>query len=107
MELGEVDELFTRAHPRIEAALLGHVADPAPRLEVDGFARPQDLAPVGEKDAEDDAHRCRLAGSVAADETEDLSSPDLEAEVVHCEKVAITLGEAAQLESGVRHARKN
>ena len=34
--LGEVRQLLADAHPRVEAALLGHVPEPQPRVRVDG-----------------------------------------------------------------------
>ena len=45
--LGEVAELLGDAHPRIQAALLGHVAEPQPRIAIDRRALPADLAAVG------------------------------------------------------------
>ena len=44
MVLAEVGELLEDAHPRVQAALLGHVPEPQPHVRVDRLALPADLA---------------------------------------------------------------
>ena len=65
VQAGQVDELVGDLHPRVEAALLGHVADVAAGVEIDRSTVPADRARVGRQHAERDAHRGRLAGAVA------------------------------------------
>ena len=76
--LGEVRELLEDPHPRVQAALLGHVAEPQPRLAADDRAVPADLAAVRPGQAEDAAHRRRLAGAVGAEEADDAAGRGLE-----------------------------
>ena len=68
--LGEVGELLADAHPRVQAALLGHVAEPQPRRRVDRPPVPADLARLGDREPEDAAHRRGLARAVGAEEAE-------------------------------------
>jgi hypothetical protein len=62
-----VDELVAHPHLRVQAALLGHVADPPPLLGADRGTAPAHRAGVSGEDAEDDPHRRRLAGAVGAE----------------------------------------
>ena len=78
VELGEVGELDGGRHLRIEAALLGHVAEPEPRLPVDGAVVPAHLARVERDEAEHAPHRRRLAGPVRAEEADDPPARNLE-----------------------------
>jgi hypothetical protein len=64
----EVDQLVDDAHPRVEAALLGHVPEPQACLGVNSGAAPAHLAGVWRGEAEDAAHRRGLAGPVGAEE---------------------------------------
>src|SRR6266571_1555287 len=96
VQLREVRQLFARAHLRIESALLRHVADAPPGLEVDRRAVPQHLAAVGDENAQDDSHRGGLARAVAADETEHLARTNVEAEAVHRQQRAVALGDALE-----------
>ena len=68
-----VDELVEDVHPRVQAALLGQIAPRPPRQLADRPTVPADLAGVGPDDAEADPHRGRLAGTVGAEEAEDLA----------------------------------
>jgi hypothetical protein len=68
VELREVDELLADTHLRVQASLLGHVADPPPDVLVDRTTAPPNLAAVGRQQTDDDPHRGRLAGPVRADE---------------------------------------
>ncbi len=56
---------------RVEAALLGQVAERAPREVGRRRAVPADLAVVRAQDPEADPHRRRLARAVGAEEAED------------------------------------
>jgi hypothetical protein len=67
------------------------------RMGANGGSR-EDLSSVCSQDAEHDAHRGGLAGPVAPDEAEDLPRPDLEAQVVDGDRVAIPLRDARDLE---------
>ena len=94
----EVHELVADAHLRVQAALLGHVAEPAARGRVDLPALPADLARVGLEDAQDDPHRGRLARPVRADEAEQAAGRGAEREVVERKRAAEAAPESDQLE---------
>ena len=82
VERREEHELVEDAHPPVQAALLGHVA-PGPARPVRRLAvEPGHGSRVGAEETEDDPHRRRLAGSVRAEETEDLAAPDRERDAV-------------------------
>jgi hypothetical protein len=80
----EVLELLGGAHLGVQAALLGHVADPLPRPGVERAPAPRDRPAVGGEQAADDPHRRRLAGPVAPDEAEQLAGRHVEAQPVEC-----------------------
>ncbi len=101
VQLREVRQLLARAHLRIEPALLRHVADASPGLEIDGRAAPQHAPAVRDEHAEDDPHGGGLAGAVAADETEHLAGADLEAQAVHRQQRAVALGDAVDPKAAV------
>src|SRR5262245_53176512 len=69
--LGEIAHLLTNPHPRIEAALLGHVPEAEASRAVNRSALPERLTAVGSGEAEDAAHRRGLAGAVWAEEADD------------------------------------
>src|SRR5690606_11669518 len=71
--LREVAQLLADAHPRVEAALLGHVAEAQARVAVHFAALPADLPAVGPGEAEDAAHRGRLARAVGPEEADDAA----------------------------------
>ena len=100
---GQVDQLLADLHPRVEAALLGHVADLAPGLQRDRCAVPPHLAGVGGEHAERDPHRGGLAGAVAADEAEDLAGADVEGHVVERDHVAVPLRHPVDLQPSSAH----
>ena len=77
--LGEVGELLADPHPRVQAALLGHVAEAQARVAVDRRALPADLAAVRAGQPEDAAHRRRLAGAVRPEEADDAARAGREA----------------------------
>src|SRR5581483_3776301 len=105
MQLREVFELLADAHLGIEAALLGHVADALADLEIDRLAVPDNLTRVLDERAEEHAHRRRLARAVAADESEELARPDVEAQVVDGLQLAEPLAQSAKLEARPRQRR--
>ena len=82
VERREVRELVEHDHPRVEAALLGEVAPRRPRQGPAVGASPGDRPAIGLEHAEHDPHRRRLAGSVRAEEPEDLAGRDVEREAV-------------------------
>ncbi|GMA24854.1 hypothetical protein GCM10025864_26130 [Luteimicrobium album] len=102
VQAGQVDELLVDAHARVQAALLRHVADPAPHLEVDGLPVPPHLTRVGSEDAQGDPHGRRLAGAVGTDEPEDLPRRDVERHVAQGADRAVRLVEVVDLEGGHR-----
>ena len=81
VQAGEVLELSPYGHARIETALLGHVSDSAAGLHVERAAVPRHGPRVRRHHAEHDAHGRRLACAVGADESEDLPSADVKAEI--------------------------
>ena len=94
----QVDELVAHAHLRVQAALLGHVAEPRAGLEVDRPALEQHLTAVGGEHAEHDPHGGRLAGPVRADEAEHLAALDGEGDPVEGDDVSVAAREVPQLE---------
>ena len=95
-----VDELVVGLHLRVEAALFGHVSESESGVGRDGLALPPDLALVGADEAEDGAHRRRLARSVGAQEAEHAPGANLERTSVESHHVAIALVEVDDLEHG-------
>ncbi len=69
--LGEVRELLGDAHPRIQPALLGHIAEAKTLDAIDGLSGPADLAAIRPGQAEDAAHRGGLAGAIRSEESDD------------------------------------
>ncbi len=98
VEFTQVAQLLGQAHLGVEAACLGHVADPPATVERDGRPVDPDLARVGREDPEHDAHRRRLARAVAADEPEQLAGADLEAQVTERDDLAVAFREPVDLE---------
>src|SRR5690606_27697059 len=82
VEAGEVAELVDDLHLRVQAAVLGHVAEGAAASGVELRAVEGQGAAVGPEHAEDDAHGRGLAGAVAADETGHPTGLDVEADAV-------------------------
>ena len=66
----EVGELLAERHPRVEAALLRHVAEPQPLGQTDRPPAPEHLTGVQLDQPEDGAHRRRLSRAVRAQEAE-------------------------------------
>ena len=78
VQAAEVGELLADRHPRVEAALLRHVAEAQPLREPDRPSVPEHLAAVELDEPEDRAHRRRLAGPVRAEEAEHPPALDRE-----------------------------
>src|SRR6185295_4434798 len=95
--LGEVAELLADLHPRVEAALLRHVAEPKPRLPVDRLAVPVNGAAVGAGQPEDAPHRRRLAGPVRAEEADEPARADGEGCAVERDDVPVALRQVLDL----------
>jgi hypothetical protein len=82
VQAGEVDDVLEHLHLRVEAALLGHVAEAAPVGRGHPRAAEGDGAAVPGEHAQDDPHRRRLARAVAADEARSAAGGDGERHVV-------------------------
>ena len=96
--LGEVRELLADPHPRIQAALLGHVAEAQPRLAADRRALPADLAAIRSGQPEDAAHRRGLARAVGSQEADDPPGLGLERRAVQGGHGPVALGQVDDLE---------
>jgi hypothetical protein len=101
----EIHELLEHAHLRVETALFGDVAEPAPSNAVDDLASPPDLAAVGFEHTEGDPHGGRLARTVRADESDHGPLIDVEAHPVQRHDVAEPATEIDQLETGEHRAQ--
>ena len=99
MQAREIHQLLEHTHLRIETALFGDVAEPAPGNAVDDLAPPADLAAVGFEHPEGDPHRGRLAGAVRADESDHGPLVDVEAHPVQRHHVVEAATEIDQLET--------
>ena len=81
VQLAEVLELLAHAHPRVQPALLGHVAELQPLLQPHRPPTPQHLATIYLDEAEDCPHRGRLPRPVGAEEAEHPPRLDREREI--------------------------
>jgi hypothetical protein len=95
---GEVRELLTDPHLRVEAALLRHVADAPADVVVERLPPPPHLTGVGTGQPHRDAHRRRLAGAVGTAEAEHRAGCDGEPHPVQHVVVAIALVQPVELE---------
>ncbi len=100
VQLSQVGELVGHAHRRVEPPLLRQVPEAAAACGVHGAPVPPHLAGVKGRDAEDGAHRRRLAGPVRPEKPEDLAGRDREAEVVEGNGGPETAGEVRKIEHG-------
>ena len=98
VQLGEVAQLAVGAHLRVEAALLGHVAEAALLLAPHRPALPADLARIGLEYAERDAHGGRLAGPVRPDEAEQPALLRPQREAVERDGLAVATAEVDEFE---------
>ena len=97
-EPAQVGQLVENPHLRVEAPLLGHVAELEALRRPDGPAPPPDRSPVGPLDAENDPHRSRLACAVGAEETEDGSGWNREGQPVQRYRLAVAARQTGKLE---------
>ena len=98
VQLAEVRQLLRHAHLGVQAALLGHVADPPAGLEGQGHAQPAHRSGVGREHAQHHPHRRGLAGAVAPHEPEQLPGTDLEGQPVYGDGLAVPLRDVVDLE---------
>ncbi len=98
VQAGEVHGLLEQAHLRVQAALLGHVAEAAAVGVGERGAAEGHRAAVGREHAEDDPHRGGLAGAVAADESGEAAVADGEAHRIEGEALAVALGDVVEFE---------
>ncbi len=98
--LGEVGELLTDAHPGVQAALLGHVAEAQARPAVDRLALPSDLAAIRPGQPEDAAHRRGLARAVWPEEADDPAGSGGERRAVEGHDSSVALREVVDFEHG-------
>ncbi len=82
VQLAQILELLPDEHPGVQAALFGHVAEPAAVRLPDRMAAPPDLAGVEVGEAEDGPHGGGLAGPVRPEEADDLPGGHREGETV-------------------------
>jgi hypothetical protein len=89
---------------RIEAALLGHVADPLACLRIDRPTVPRNAPDIGREQPGDDPFRGRLTGAVATAEREQASGRNREADPVDRDNVpeGPTTTQRASRRSGLR-----
>jgi len=92
----QIDDVLEHLHLRVEPALFGHVAEPAPVGRRHGRTVELDLAAVLAEDAQDDAHRRRLAGAVATDEARQAPGRDVERDVVEHATPPVALRDTGQ-----------
>jgi hypothetical protein len=78
----QIFDLVADEHARVKPALLGHVTEPATLGLADGRTVPPHRAGIEFSETEDGPHRRRLARPVGPEETDDLSSRDIEGQVV-------------------------
>jgi len=98
--LTEVAQLLADTHPRIQAALFGHVPEAQPGDAVDRTAGPAHLTAIGPGQPEDAAHRGGLAGTVRSEEADDAAGPGRERGAVERDDIPVALGEVDDLEHG-------
>ena len=96
--LGEVRELLADAHPRIQPALLRHISESEACRAIHRATLPADRAAVGAGQAEDAAHRRRLAGAVGSEEPDDAAGRGLERGAVEGHHGPVALGQIDDLE---------
>ncbi len=98
MQPPEVLDLLAHQHARVQAPLLGHVAE-APSLGLaHGPAVPADTPGVQVDQAEDGAHGRRLARSVGTEKAHHLAGGNGEGEIVEGGDGTVATGETLQLE---------
>jgi len=100
VEPAQVHQLLQHAHPGVQPALLGDVAEPPVVEPAHRLAPEPHLAGVGLQDAQRDPHRGRLARAVAADEPDHPPIRYRERDPVECDGVAETPMQIHEFEHG-------
>ena len=95
---GKVPELGVHRHPRIQSALLRHVAEDETRVPVHGLPVPPHRSAIELHETEDAAHARRLACSVTAEEAEDTAPVHAEAAAVKSDGLTVGLAQAMDLQ---------
>jgi len=103
VELGKIHQLLEHAHLGIEAALFGHVAEPAAGFEGDGRAAPENVSSIGTEHAHHDPHGGGLARAVAAHKAKQLTGAHVEAEVLEGDQTAVPPRQAIDVQRAIRH----
>ena len=98
VEPAQVHELVAHGHPRVQAALLGHVSELPPILRTDQLSSPPDLATVQVHQPEHRPHGRRLARAVRPEEAHHLPGGDHHGQPVERHHVAESPGEVPKLE---------
>jgi hypothetical protein len=78
----EVRQLVTRAHCRVQAALLRHVAPSLTIQRSDPVTIPLQIATIGLQDAEQDAQQRGFAGPVGSEQTGEDAGFDIDGDAV-------------------------
>ena len=103
MQPSEVLDLLADQHVRVQAAFLRHVAE-APALRLPDLGAPFHLTVAGVEvdQAEDGAHRGRLAGAVRPEEADHLAGGNREGEMVERDDLAVSTGQPVELQQATR-----
>ena len=97
-ELGQVSQLLTDLHLRVETPFLRHVAEAGSLLGSDGPSPPAHLASIGTHQAEDRPHGGGLARPVRTEEADDPTRRHAERRPIEGHHVPVPLGQIADLE---------
>ena len=101
---GEEFEVLDDGHVVVHAEEVGHEANQATdflRVGVDRLAADVRLAVIRREQRRQHAHRCGLARTVGADESEDVTLGQLEVDVVDGDQVAVAFRELIGFDHGV------
>jgi hypothetical protein len=74
--------LLTDEHPWIQPSFLRHVAEPATLRVTNPDALPPHFSGIEVREAEDGPHRGRLAGTIRAEESDDLTRRNGECQAI-------------------------
>ena len=97
-EPAEVDELIADPHPRVQAALLGHVPEPRRSAPADGRPAPAHRACVELDQPEHGPHRRRLPGAVRTEKPGQPTGLGREGAGVERGQTAEVLGRCVEFE---------
>jgi len=95
---GQVDQVIADAHLRVQAPLLGHVAERQAIGVGEQPAAPADRARIRRLDTHHDPHGRGLPGPVGAEEPEDLPGFDGERQAVQGDRPPVPPAQPGQLE---------